>query len=90
MFDEFKNAFQRTNNGHVQLIIINVAAYLIFVVLFVFSNIFQVPAFFDVIHHQLAIPAPLFEFLQKPWTILTYAFIHDWTGIFHMPFSGIL
>lgn len=90
MFDEFKNAFQRANNGHVQLIIINVIVYLIFAVFFVFSNVLQVPSFFNAIHHQLAIPAPFFEFLQKPWTIITYAFIHDWTGIFHILFNMLV
>ena len=65
MFDEFKNAFQRPNNGHVQLIIINVVVYLILVVFFVFSSVLQFPEFFDVIHRQLAIPAPILQFLPK-------------------------
>ena len=29
MFEEFKNAFQRYNNGHVQLIIINLAVFVV-------------------------------------------------------------
>jgi len=90
MFDEFKNAFQRQNNGHVQLIIINVAVFLILVVFFVFSTALQLPEFFDVIHRQVAIPAPILEFFQKPWTIITYAFVHDWTGIFHILFNMLV
>ncbi len=90
MFEEFKNAFQRPNNGHVQLIIINVAVYLVVAVIFVFSTAFQSPGFFDVIHHQLAIPAPIVQFIQKPWTIITYAFVHDWTGIFHILFNMLV
>ena len=90
MFDEFKNAFQRPNHGHVQLIIINVVVYLVLVVLFVFSRVFQVSEFFDVIHQQLAIPAPILQFLQKPWTIITYAFVHDLTGIFHILFNMLV
>lgn len=90
MFDEFKNAFQKSNNGHVQLIIINVAVYLALVVFFVFSSIFQFPEFFNLIHRQIAIPAPILEFFQKPWTIITYAFIHDWTGIFHILFNMLV
>lgn len=87
MFEEFKNAFQRQNNGHVQLIIINVAVFLILVVFFVFSTASQLPEFFDVIHRQVAIPAPILEFFQKPWTIITYAFVHDWSGVFHILFN---
>ena len=90
MFDEFKNAFQRPNNGHVQLIIINVAVYLFVTAIFVFSTAFQAPGIFKVIHDQIAIPAPLFQFLQKPWTIITYAFVHDWTGIFHILFNMLV
>jgi len=90
MFEEFKNAFQRHNNGHVQLIIINVAVYLVLVVVFVFSTASEFPEIFDAIHRQIAIPAPLFQFFQKPWTIITYAFVHDWTGIFHILFNMLV
>ncbi|MDH4088870.1 MAG: rhomboid family intramembrane serine protease [Cyclobacteriaceae bacterium] len=90
MLEEFKNAFQRPNNGHVQLIIINVVVYLVIAVIFVFSTAFQAPGFFEVIHHQLAIPAPIVEFIQKPWTVITYAFVHDWTGIFHILFNMLV
>lgn len=90
MFDEFKNAFQRPNHGHVQLIIINVVVYLILAVFLVFSSVLQFPEFFNVIHQQLAIPAPILQFLQKPWTILTYAFVHDLTGIFHILFNMLV
>jgi membrane associated rhomboid family serine protease len=90
MFDEFKNAFQRQNNGHVQLIIINVAVFLILVVFFVFSRVLQSPEFFDLIHRQIAIPAPILDFFRKPWTIITYAFVHDWTGIFHILFNMLV
>jgi len=87
MLEEFKNAFQRHNNGHVQLILLNVGVYLIVAVLFVVSEISQFPEFFNAIHRIIAIPAPLIEFLQRPWTIITYAFVHDWTGILHILFN---
>ena len=72
MFEEFKNAFQRYNNAHVQLIIINIVVFLALAVVLVFSRAFQVPDIFEVVHDQLAIPAPIGEFVQKPWTIVTY------------------
>jgi membrane associated rhomboid family serine protease len=90
MFDEFKNAFQRPNNGHVQLIIINVVVFLVLVVFFVLSQVSQLPELFDFIHRQLAIPAPILTFFQKPWTIITYAFVHDWTGVFHILFNMLV
>lgn len=90
MLDDFKNAFQRYNNAHVQLIIINVVVFLALAVVLVFSRALQFPEVFGVIHEQLAIPAPIREFLQKPWTIITYAFVHDLSGIFHILFNMLV
>jgi membrane associated rhomboid family serine protease len=90
MFDDFKNAFQRYNNAHVQLIIINVVIFLALAVVLVFSRALQFPEVFNAIHDQLAIPAPIGEFLQKPWTILTYAFVHDLSGVFHILFNMLV
>ncbi len=90
MFEDFKNAFQRHNNAHVQLIIINVVVFLALAVILVFSRALQVPEVFRVIHDQLAIPAPIGEFVQKPWTIFSYAFVHDLSGIFHILFNMLV
>jgi len=81
MFEEFKNAFQRYNNAHVQLIIINVVVFLALAVVLVFSRAFGFAEVFEGIHNQLAIPAPIGAFLQKPWTIITYAFVHDLSAL---------
>ena len=90
MLDDFKQAFHRHNNAHVQLIIINVVVFLALAVLKVFSFIFQAEGFFVLLHHQLAIPATFTDFIQKPWTIITYAFVHDLTGIFHILFNMLV
>ena len=87
MLEEFRNAFQRPNNAHVQLIFINVVVFLVLAVLYVFSTAAKFTPFFDAIHAQLAIPAPFFTFLTKPWTLITYSFVHDLTGIFHILFN---
>jgi len=87
VLDEFKNAFQRPNNAHVQLIFINVVVFLVLAVLYVFSTAAGFSSFFESIHAQLAIPAPFLSFLVKPWTIITYSFVHDLTGIFHILFN---
>jgi membrane associated rhomboid family serine protease len=87
MFEDFKNAFQRYNNAHVQLIIINVAVFVALAVLLVFSRALQFSNVFDAIYAQLAIPARIGELLQKPWTVLTYAFVHDLGGVLHILFN---
>ncbi|MBL7870033.1 MAG: rhomboid family intramembrane serine protease [Cyclobacteriaceae bacterium] len=90
MFDEFKNAFQKPNNTHVQLIIINVVVFLLMAVIKVFSTASGFADVFELIHAQVSIPAPFFSFLRKPWTIITYAFVHDLSGIFHILFNMLV
>jgi membrane associated rhomboid family serine protease len=87
MFDEFKNAFQRSNNAHVQLIIINVVVFLVLGVLGVVLTISEVDGIFKMIHDQFTIPPKFADFISKPWTIITYAFTHDLTGILHILFN---
>lgn len=87
MVEEFKNAFQRPNNAHAQLIIINVVVFIVLGVIMVISEIAGFTSFFSLIHHQFQIPARLNEFITRPWTILTYAFAHDLTGILHILFN---
>lgn len=87
MFEEFKNAFNRPNNGHAQLIVINVVVFLLLAVVYVFSKIGGFDAFFEVVHNQFLIPPKFAEFILRPWTIITYAFAHSLTDIFHILFN---
>jgi membrane associated rhomboid family serine protease len=89
MLNEFKNAFQRQNNAHVQLIIINVIVFVVLGVLMVFSKILGFESIFEMIHDQFTIPASFGEFLTRPWTIITYSFMHDLSGIIHILFNMI-
>lgn len=87
MLEEFKNAFNRPNQAHVQLIIINVVVFLVLGVLFVFSKLLGLDSTFSLIHDQFSIPPKLFDFVLRPWTIITYAFMHDLYSIFHILFN---
>jgi membrane associated rhomboid family serine protease len=89
MLDEFKNAFQRQNNAHVQLIIINVMVFVVLGILMVFSKILDFENFFLLVHNQFTIPPLFIEFLTRPWTIITYSFMHDLSGILHILFNLI-
>lgn len=81
MLEDFKNAFQRHNNAHVQLIIINVIVFLSLGVLFVVAKIASTPAIFQIVYDQFTLPSVLGEFITKPWTILTYGFAHHFDFI---------
>lgn len=87
MFEEFKNAFQKPNNAHVQLIVINVAVFLAMALIYVFSKILGVETAFKIIHDQFSIPPQFWIFITRPWTILTYAFAHSLSDIFHILFN---
>lgn len=90
MFEEFKNAFSRQNNSHVQLILINVGVFVVLAVVMVFSKWFGFDEFFRVLHNQFSLPSPFAEFLIRPWTLITYFFTHDLRGIMHILFNMLM
>ncbi|HEY8402259.1 MAG TPA: rhomboid family intramembrane serine protease [Cytophagaceae bacterium] len=85
LFDELKDQFKKQDNGLVKLILINVIVFLIINIIYVFSEIFNTRSFFYFIENILYIPAPIQEFIRKPWTIVTYAFSHQ--NILHILFN---
>lgn len=87
MLDEFKNAFSRPNNSHVQLILINVAVFVVLAVFKVFSLWFGFGAFFDSVHLQFSLPSGFADFIVRPWTLITYFFTHDLRGLMHILFN---
>lgn len=89
LLEEFKNAFDRPNNGHVQLIIINSIIFVALGIIMVFSTILGFESMFAIIHKQFQIPAAFQSFLGRPWTLITYAFAHDLSGILHILFNMI-
>jgi membrane associated rhomboid family serine protease len=87
MFEEFKNAFHRYNNGHVQLIIINIAVFVIMGTTWVITRFTGLDAVWAIISAQFHIPSEFSEFVTRPWTMITYMFMHDLSGIFHILFN---
>lgn len=84
MFDEFKSAFQRHNNAHIQLIIINIIVFVILGLLYVFLKVSGFLDVFKLIHDQFSIPPKFADFIQRPWTLITYAFAHSLDDFFHI------
>ncbi len=84
IIDDFKNAWKKPNNGLMQLIIINVAVFVALGILAVFSSIAGIDAIFTFAYKQFTIPAPIGEFLTRPWTIITYAFAHSFSNLWHI------
>ncbi|SHG86991.1 Membrane associated serine protease, rhomboid family [Chryseolinea serpens] len=87
MFDDFKHAFQRYNNAHVQLIIINVVIFLTMGVLFLISDWTGTEWFASLVYRQFSIPPVFGEFLTRPWTLVTYMFAHSQWDITHILYN---
>lgn len=88
--DDFRNAFNRPNSAHMQLIIINVVVFLFLAVLNVFSSLFGIQGVFSFVYDQFSIPPLFADFITRPWTIITYAFAHSLNDIFHILFNMLI
>ncbi len=83
--NDIKTGFDKPNNMLIKLLLINI---LVFVPMFLISNIFPnvgLGGVYNTIIRLVAIPAPLGEFIYRPWTIITYFFLHE--GFFHILFN---
>ncbi|MEQ9304819.1 MAG: rhomboid family intramembrane serine protease [Marinoscillum sp.] len=90
ILDDFKNAWNKPNNAPAQLIIINVVVFLFLGVLMVISTLSKTEGIFQVVYNQFSIPPILGEFITRPWTLITYAFAHSLSGIFHILFNMLI
>lgn len=84
VFDDFKNAWHKPNNGLAQLIIINIAVFVLLGLLAVISTLTGAEVVFALVYKQFTIPAPIEEFILRPWTIITYAFAHSFSNLWHI------
>lgn len=79
IFEDLKHTFKQ-GNIVVRLIYINVAAYVISMLLSIVMGLFNI----DTIEllRCLYLPADLLQLLRRPWTLITYMFMH--AGIWHL------
>jgi len=85
-FDDFKNVWNRHDNGLIQLIIINVIIFVgfgIINVLTLWSRLGSFEAKF--VMPFMALPSNVGDFIFKPWTLISYGFIHN--GFLHILFN---
>jgi len=78
-------AYFRSNNVLVKLILINVAVWVLIMVLDVIFNLFNIPIIDNIIE-WLAVPANIAKLITRPWTLFTYMFLHYdlWHILFNM------
>jgi len=83
-FNNLKSFF-KSKNMLVKLIIINVAVWLFIMILEVLFDLFN-SSFSESIIQWLAVPASLGKLITRPWTLITYMFLHleFWHILFNM------
>ena len=85
ILEEFRGAFNKPNNSHVQLIIINVVIFVVLGLLKVIADLGGIGELFYAIDKQFMIPPTMGEFFTRPWTMITYMFNHG--GLMHILFN---
>ncbi|MGC6470926.1 MAG: rhomboid family intramembrane serine protease [Flavobacteriales bacterium] len=81
IFNDIRKSFRKgTMLG--RLIYINIAVFVFVEIIRVFNFLFNLSTDFLI---QFALPAQLSSFLTKPWTIISYMFVHD--GFVHLIFN---
>jgi rhomboid family protein len=85
IMDEFKNAFNRPDNGLMQIILINIVVYVVLIFFKVILTFSGGVGGYDLLMQWLMLPASIPEFLRKPWTLVTYFFLHE--RFFHILFN---
>lgn len=81
---EMKEQFRKGTNL-LKLIYINAAVFLVMAVLQIISVLSNSPAISSSVIEFLAVPASSPELIKKPWTVITYMFLHQ--GFFHILFN---
>ncbi|MDP4266475.1 MAG: rhomboid family intramembrane serine protease [Bacteroidota bacterium] len=75
ILDEIKESF-RTGTNLNKLLLINVGVYLIIKIIGVICFLFRMPSFDSFVISWFAVPSNVIELMYKPWTIITYMFLH--------------
>ena len=84
LIDEIKISFKQ-GNSLTRLIYINLGVFLGIKIVQIFFFLFNTPEGSESFIRWLAVPSNLSELIRKPWTVLTYMFVHE--GFLHILFN---
>lgn len=78
VLDEIKASF-KSGNSLIKLIYVNIAVFLAVKIVGLFFYLFSIPPNFSLVN-MLAVPADLKLLILRPWTIISYMFLHESLG----------
>ncbi len=87
LLDELKWELKKKDNALIKLILINVIVFVVMGIISVVSILTHNEVIIDFIDKIVSLPSSFWEFIYKPWTIVTYAFVHSLQDIFHILFN---
>lgn len=82
IWNELTHKLLHTNQAHSRIIIINVAVFVLIALLKVAAFLFQSADGVNLLVKELTLPASFGTLLYRPWSLLTYMFLH--TGLIHL------
>jgi len=83
-----KMHFQQSGNGLMQIILANVIAFIILLLLKTLLLIIGHETLYATLHQCLSLSSSWDTFLQQPWTLVTYAWVHE--SLFSLFFQLLL
>ena len=85
IWHDMKAIFQQPNQGLMQIIVINVGLYIAFMLTKVVLILAGKPDLFEGFLEQISLSSSFSEFSHKPWTFLSYFFVH--VDLMHVVFN---
>lgn len=85
IIQDIRDTFSRRDNALNQLIVLNVVVFAVVVLLYAIAFLSQTSTWYEFVMRQLELSANLRVLAFHPWTVLTYAFVHQ--NPFHILFN---
>ena len=86
LLDDLRGAFRSSGNALNQLLLINVVVFVALILLEAITFLTGTRAWYGLLVSWLSLPSDLPTLLTRPWTLLTYAFLHQhfWHILFNL------
>lgn len=86
IWNDIKSNLKKEGN-FTKLLYINIAIFLLFKTITVFGFLFNINDTNNFVESYLSLPSNLSDLVKKPWTIITYMFVHK--DFFHLLFNMV-